>query len=102
MKNKTSKFKLEDIVRVLPGVRDPDFNIDISGWSGKVEEIDLSENGSWLYTLRWDQDTLSTAGEDYVNQCESENLDFEIIYLEEKELALVKETIMIKKGILLA
>ena len=102
MKNKTSKFKPEDIVRVLPGVKDPDFGINIGGWSGKVEDITLSENGSWLYTIIWDKDTLSMAGEDYVNQCEKENLDFQIIYLEEKELELVEDTKIMKNGFLLA
>ncbi len=93
MKN-TSKFKQEDILRVLPGVKDPDFNkINIGGWSGKVEEIDLAENGSWLYTIRWDQKTLSLAGVDYEDQCERNNLDYEVIYLEERELELVENQI---------
>jgi hypothetical protein len=43
MSNKTSKFKPGDIVRVLNGVRDPDFHTNIGGWSGKVEEVDLIE-----------------------------------------------------------
>jgi hypothetical protein len=54
MSNKTSKFKPGDIVRVLNGVRDPDFHTNIGGWSGKVEEVDLIEDGSWLYTIVWD------------------------------------------------
>jgi hypothetical protein len=81
MKRKTSKFKQEDAVRVLPGVKDPDFRTNIGGWSGKVEEISLSDGGSWLYTIRLDQDTLSVAGDDYMDKCENENLNFEIIYL---------------------
>jgi hypothetical protein len=102
MKNKTSKFKKGDIVRVLPGVKDPDFKISISGWSGTVEEIDLTENGSWLYTIMWAQYTLSVAGDDYVSQCEIKNLDFEIIYLNENELELVENAETKKKGFLRA
>jgi hypothetical protein len=89
MKNKISKFKNGDIVRVLKGVKDPDFQINIGGWSGEIEDVDLIENESWLYTIAWDQDTLSVAGEDYVTKCENKNLDFERIYLEENELELV-------------
>ena len=90
MNNKVSKFKEGDIVRVLSGVKDPDFQIDIGGWSGEVEEVNLSENGSWLYTIVWDQDTISVAGDGYENKCERNNLDFERICLEENELEIQK------------
>jgi len=103
MMNNTSKFKRGDIVRVLPDVKDPDFKINIGGWSGKVEEIDLAENRSWLYTIRWDQKTLSLAGVDYEDQCERNNLDYEVIYLEERELELVEnQTGKTTKGFLIA
>ena len=102
MKNRTCKFKQDDIVRVFPGVKDPDFKVDIGGWSGKVDEIELSVNGSWLYTIMWDEDTLSVAGDDYVNQCEKENLHFEIIYLEEEDLELVRDTKVMNKVVFIA
>jgi len=102
MKSKTSKFKQEDVVRVLPGVKDPDFRTNIGGWSGKVEEINPSESGSWLYTIRWDQDTLSVADDDYMDKCENENLNFEIIYLEENDLELVKTVENKENGFILA
>jgi hypothetical protein len=91
MKNKTSKFREADVVHVLPGVRDPDFGTNIGGWSGKVEEINLSDDGFWLYTIRLDQDTLSAAGDDYAEKCENENLNFEILSLAEKDLELVND-----------
>jgi hypothetical protein len=92
MRNKTSKFREEDVVRVLPGVSDPDFGTNIGGWSGKVGKIELSaDGGSWLYMIRLDQDTLSAAGDDYEEKCEDENLNFEILYLEEKYLELVND-----------
>jgi len=102
MKENISKFKENDIVRVLPGVKDPDFKKNIGGWTGKVEEIDKSDNGSWLYTIRWNKETLSKAGDDYIDKCEDENLNYEIIYLVEKELELVNCAETIKDGILLA
>ena len=102
MKEITSKFKEDNIVRVLPGVKDPDFKTNIGGWTGKVEEIDLSDNGSWLYIIRWDKETLSKAGDDYIDKCENENLDYEIIFLEEKELELINYSETIKDRFLLA
>ena len=102
MKAKTSKFKINDIVRVLQGVKDPDFKTNIGGWTGKVEEIDLSDKGSWLYTIRWDKETLSKAGDDYIGKCEDENLDYETIFLEEKELELINYSETINDGFLLA
>jgi hypothetical protein len=102
MNNKTSKFKQGDIVRVLNGVKDPDFQINICGWSGTVEKVDLIENGTWLYAIVWDQDTLLVAGNDYENNCERNNLDFEIIYLEENDLELVATSKNGNNGVFLA
>ena len=47
-KSKTSKYKYGDKVLVAVGVNDPDFSIDIGGWSGEIDEIDLvwSKNSS--------------------------------------------------------
>jgi hypothetical protein len=91
MRNKTSKFREEEVVRVLPGVRDPDFGTNIGGWSGKVGKVERSDDGSWLYMIRLDQDTLSAAGDDYAEKCEDENLNFEILFLEEKYLESVDD-----------
>jgi hypothetical protein len=102
MKNKTSKFKDGDIVRVLPGVKDPDFGINIGGWSGEVDEVNLIENESWMYGIVWDQDTLTIAGDDYEKKCENQNLDHELIYLDENELELVKSAKVKENGFFLA
>lgn len=90
MKNTTSKFREGDIVRVLPGVKDPDFKTNIGGWSGAVEEIELAEDGPWLYMIRWDRKTLARVGADYEDRCEDNNLDYELMHLEEKDLELVE------------
>ena len=88
--NNTSKFQQGDIVRVLPDVKDPDFKTDIGGWSGAVEEIELAEDRSWLYMIRWDRKTLTRAGKDYEDRCEDNNLNYELMNLEEKDLELVE------------
>lgn len=89
MRNRTREFKENDLVRTLPNTKDPDFNENIGGWTGEVEEIELGDNGVWLYKIRWSEKTLSKAGNRYIEKCEAENLHYEVIYLEEKELELL-------------
>jgi len=98
MNKKIAKFKKADIVRVIEGVKDPDFQINIGGWSGKVEQANLVKNGAWMYTVVWDQATLLAAGDDYENRCETNNLDFERIDLEEQELELVANSTNVNTG----
>jgi len=88
MKTNTSKFKENDTVQVLPGTKDPDFKINIGGWVGEIEEIELFENTSWLYKIRWSKETIMNAGEGYIDRCENENLDYEVMFLAEKEIKL--------------
>ena len=102
MKDKESKYKEYDCVQVLQGVTDPDFDTNLGGWSGIIEEIDLSDNGLWLYGIRWDRKTLSKIGEEYIDKCEDNNLDYEYIYLEEQELELINENKDPEKAFLLA
>jgi hypothetical protein len=102
MTNKASKFKEGDAVQVLRGIKDPDFKIDISGWSGKIDEVEVAEKGGWLYKIMWDQKTLLQADNDYIDRCERNNLDFEIIYLEEKDLEIVENKDTATRGFFLA
>ena len=88
MKEKASKFKEGDVVKVLPDVKDPDFNTNIGGWTGIIEKIEFSENGERIYKVKWNNKTLSMAGDNYIDKCEDENLDYEIIFLAENELEL--------------
>lgn len=89
MTNKTSKYKSGDKVRVSKGVIDPDFGTKLEGRSGEITEIELMDNGSWMYCIVWDVDTLQMLDDDYISKYEDENLDYERIYLEEDELELI-------------
>lgn len=62
---------------VKSGVLDPDFRINISGWQGRIEEVD---NGDTIF-IRWDSITLREMGLDLIIRCENKNLDWEIMTL---------------------
>ena len=42
---------------VRKGVRDPDFDIPIGGWQGRIEEGEVGDDGTWLYEVAWDSVT---------------------------------------------
>ncbi|MDO8947561.1 MAG: hypothetical protein Q7U88_10435 [Desulfocapsaceae bacterium] len=93
MKIKQSKFFCGQKVIVIEGTKDPDYDSDIGGWTGCIEEIFLSEenNETWLYMILWDQQTLKRMGRNFRQRCEKDNLDDRRMTLEESELmALLK------------
>jgi hypothetical protein len=71
-----------DSVIVKSGVLDPDFGIDISGWQGRIEEVD---DGETVF-IRWDSITLREMRLDMIIRCENENLDWEVMTLDMDEI----------------
>lgn len=65
------KLRVGDSVAVKAGVVDPDHNTDISGWQGRIIELDSGETAF----LRWDSVTLRGMGKDIIIRCENENLE---------------------------
>ena len=78
------KFKIGDSVIVKSGVLDPDFGIDISGWQGRIEEVD---DGETVF-IRWDSITLREMRLDMIIRCENENLDWELMTLDMDEIVV--------------
>jgi hypothetical protein len=83
------KFAYGDKVRVVDGTLDPDFNFDIGGWTGAIAEIELLENGTWLYCVLWDKPTLRKMGRHFIRKCDKKNLDHTTTCLLETELELM-------------
>ena len=73
-----------DSVVVKSDVLDPDFGFDISGWQGRIEEVD---DGKTLF-IRWDSITLREMRLDIIIRCENENLDWEVMTLDVDEIAV--------------
>jgi hypothetical protein len=78
-------FKIGDQVRVLRGIKDPDFGTDIEGWQGKVYDISDDIIGVALDSL-----TLAGLTKKHIDQCEQKGLDWEKIYLYSSDLELVQ------------
>ncbi len=71
-------------VVVKSGVLDPDFRIDISGWQGRIKEVDDDDEETVF--IRWDSFTLREMGLDLIVRCENENLDWEVMTLDMDEI----------------
>ena len=86
--NKHPKYKLNSVISIKDGVVDPDFGMDISGWSGKIHEVCEANDRDRVYGITLDDKTLENAGEAYYLKCEKSNLKHSEIYLAEDELQL--------------
>ena len=76
------KFEIGESVAVKSGVTDPDFGFDISGWQGRVQEVDKTDT----VFIRWDSLTLNQMGLDLAIRCEKENFDWEVMTLSIREV----------------
>ena len=75
-------------VVVKSGVLDPDFKIDISGWQGRIEEVDDEEETVFI---RWDSITLQEMRLNLIIRCENENLDWEVMTLNMDEIEIAMD-----------
>jgi len=80
--NTMMKLDIGDSVVVNSGVIDPDLDIEIGGWQGRVIEAD---DGDSVF-IRWDSITLQKMGLDVAIQCENKNLDWGVMTLDTAEV----------------
>lgn len=69
-------FQLDDSVVVKPGTQDPDLDINIGGWQGRVSEINEDN-----IRIDWDSITLKQMKSSIIIQCEQEGLAWNQMYL---------------------
>lgn len=83
-----SKFHIGQKVRVVSGVKDPDYGFPIGGWSGCIEDIELSIDGinSCTYNIHWDAKTVRSMDEELYEKCEEDGFDATRMFLAEYEL----------------
>jgi hypothetical protein len=76
------RLGIGDSVVVKSGVIDPDLDLEIGGWQGRVIEVD---DGDSVF-IRWDSITLQKMEMDLTIQCENENLNWEFMTLDMAEV----------------
>jgi hypothetical protein len=71
-------FRVGDSVKIKQGVKDPDFDADLSGWQGTiVERIDAKH-----VCIEWDSDTLGKIPHGQIRTCERKGWSWRVIHLE--------------------
>jgi hypothetical protein len=71
-------FRMGDSVKVRQGVRDPDFDADLSCWQGRiVERIDAQH-----VCIEWDSYTLQNMSHSQIKACERQGWGWRSIHLE--------------------
>jgi len=82
-------------VVVKNGVKDPDYDIDIGGWTGVIYEMDddddIEEDDNPLIGIQWDGKTLKKMPKSIIKKCEKDNLDSSTMFLNASEIELVAE-----------
>lgn len=86
MAEKTINFKESDPVIVKPKTTDPDFGTDISGWQGRISEIDEENH---LICIDWDSITLKNMPGAIIEQSEEQGLSWTQMFLEPEEVEFI-------------
>jgi len=85
--SKKIDLKIGNSVIVKTGVLDPDLDIDIGGWQGRISEIDQENN---LIAIDWDSITLKNIPDSIIKTCELEGWDWKRMFLESTEVELTQ------------
>ena len=92
--NPTTDLKVGDCIVVKPGVKDPDYGIDIGGWQGRITEIESYQPGQVTIMLQWDSLSLKLMPASAIRRSEEKGLDWATmgLYPEEVEQAEPRDT----------
>jgi hypothetical protein len=87
-------FKVGSSIRVKEGIKDPDSDLALSGWQGRILEIEKDESGHPQLLVAWDSQTLRSMPQSYLEQSELEGMDWQQFYLEidDVEFAPIRDT----------
>ncbi len=80
-------YQTQANVKVKEGTRDPDFGTDISGWQGRIQEVDEdSDEYHVLYLVAWDSITLEQMDVTTITQSVEDDLDWGCMFLFDNDL----------------
>lgn len=82
-----SGFKIGESAQVKAGVSDDEFDTDMSGWQGRISEIDLEPfTGLPSLLIQWDSQTLKAMPDEYIASCEDQDLEWAEMFLPAEEV----------------
>ncbi len=85
-------FKINDLVRVKRGVKDPDMEkYDLSGWQGYIRDIDEESGEEALVAIEWDAETLEKMPASFVRESLRDGYDFDLMSLGVSDIELPGE-----------
>ncbi len=64
-----AQFKKGHSVVVRNGVKEPYYGEDISGWQGRIRQIEKTVEGVARFEIEWDSVTLKGMPEEYIEKC---------------------------------
>jgi hypothetical protein len=83
-----SSYKIGQSVVVKPGIAEPDYGYDLSGWQGRViENHHVDEQKKPLVTVAWDSLTLKEMPDEIIQRFEQDGLDWSSMWLYASEVA---------------
>jgi hypothetical protein len=82
--------EIGDLIVIRPSTVDPDLGLDISGWQGRVIEMDKGLRGQEMTCIEWDGATLKQMPREIIEKCEEDGLDWRVMWLDAAEVELVK------------
>ena len=75
-------YKIDESVIVKDGTMAPDNpELNLSGWQGRIIEINQDDNGDTIVGIAWDSITLRSIPDDYLEECEREGFGWSEYYL---------------------
>jgi len=94
LQNTVTDLKVGDCIVVKPGVKDPDYGLDIGSWQGRVTEIESYQPGKVTVMFQWDSLSLKSMPASMIHRSEEEGLDWTTmgLYPEEVERAEPRDT----------
>jgi len=90
----STDLKVGDCIVVKPGIKDPDYGIDIGGWQGRITEIESYQPGQVTIMFQWDSLSLRRMPASAIRRSEEMGLDWTTMSLfpEEVEPAEPRDT----------
>jgi Calcium binding len=79
-------IKVGNSIVVKPGVKDPDYGIDIGGWQGRVTEIETYQPGQLTIMFQWDSISLKSMPASVIRRSAEDGLDWTTMGLDPEEV----------------